>query len=199
MNHKGLLLIDVDGPLNPFAAQPHRRPPGFETFRYTSGGGWLSGRQARKRKGMRVWLNPTHGSALLDLAADTGLQLVWCTTWQHEANTHIGPAVGLPQLPVIEFPEEDLLSYGTGVQSWRRDGNWKWAAVARYAAGRPLAWLDDDHDDPAFGAARADFDKQRLATPTLLSHVDPRTGIQSDHLDRIRAWTSALSTPARSS
>ncbi|OXM56441.1 hypothetical protein CFP71_13585 [Amycolatopsis thailandensis] len=193
MSHNGLLLIDVDGPLNPYAAKPHRRPPGYETFRRTPGGSWLSGRQARKRKGLRVWLNPAHGRALLDLAADTGLQLIWCTTWLHEANTRIGPAIGLPELPVIEFPHQDLEPDGAGGHHWRRDGSWKWAAASRFAAGRPLAWLDDEHGASHYLRPRTSFDHDRADTPTLLCHCDPRTGLLDSHLDQIRAWAASMS------
>lgn len=191
MAHTGLLLLDVDGPLNPYAEKPHLRPPGYTTFRHTPTGAWLSGRDARRHKGIRVWLNPDHGPALLAVADATGLELVWATTWLHEANNRIGPAIGLPTLPVIEFPLDDLEPDGGG-NRWRRDGTWKWSAVAAYAAGRPLAWLDDDHGNPLFAAARASFDHQRTGQPTLLCHVDPRTGVQATHLDEIRAWAADL-------
>nr|WP_042195245.1 HAD domain-containing protein [Kibdelosporangium sp. MJ126-NF4]CEL21842.1 putative secreted protein [Kibdelosporangium sp. MJ126-NF4]CTQ92621.1 putative secreted protein [Kibdelosporangium sp. MJ126-NF4] len=170
----GLLLLDVDGPLNPYAAQASRRPPGYETFRQTTGGRWLTGKEARKRKGLRVWLNPAHGPMLRELAEETGLTLVWATTWQHEANTCVAPAIGLPELPVIEFTPS------TG---------WKWAAVAAYAQGRPIAWLDDQFDE--FPAARGTFDEQRAGASTFLCHVDPATGLLDAHVDAIRHWHAA--------
>ena len=55
-----VLLIDVDGPLNPYAAPPHRRPEGYTTHRWHPEG-WHG------RKPLRVWLNPDHGPALLAL------------------------------------------------------------------------------------------------------------------------------------
>lgn len=189
----GLLLLDVDGPLNPFAAKAHRRPPGYHTFRLTNAGTWLSGRDAQRHTGMRVWLNPSHGKELLDLAADTGLELAWCTTWRHEANTRIGPAIGLPPLPVIEFPSADLDVGGGG---WLWTGSWKWSAVARYAAGRPVAWIDDDFADGQFASARAAFESTRVGTPTLLCHCDPRTGLLPAHLDQVRTWAATLTNPA---
>ncbi|NUT46333.1 MAG: hypothetical protein HOV94_03285 [Saccharothrix sp.] len=192
MGYRGLLLLDVDGPLNPYAAKPNARPPGYETFRYTPAGGWYTGRDVRRHKGLRVWLNPGHGALLLELAAATGLELVWATTWSHEANTLIAPAVGLPELPVIDFPDADLERDEAGHARWSRDGGWKWSAVVRYAAGRPLAWLDDEHDDTGARAAGATFDRDRADSPTLLCHVDPYRGLQPAHLDRIRAWAVRL-------
>jgi hypothetical protein len=151
---RGLLLLDVDGPLNPYAAKRTRRPPGYETFRYTADGDWLTGRIAQRRKGIRVWLNPGHGARLRALAAEADLELVWSTTWQHQANALVASAIGLDSLPVIEFPETDHASVG----GWRRDDGWKWPSVAEYADGRPLAWLDDEHDDPHFALAHTTFD-----------------------------------------
>jgi hypothetical protein len=65
---------------------------------------------------------------------------------------------------------------------------WKWPAVASYAEGRPLAWLDDEHD--RLGAS--EFARQRDGTPTLLVHVDPRQGLGSAHLAEVRGWAGSL-------
>ncbi|MEO6084204.1 MAG: HAD domain-containing protein [Umezawaea sp.] len=180
----GLLLLDVDGPLNPYAARPHHRPAGYETFRRTAHGRWYGGRDARRHRGIRVWLRPDHGPWLLALAERTGLELVWATTWEHEANEHIGPSIGLPPLPVVEFPDRDP------VHGWSPDSGWKWRAVLAYAAGRPLAWLDDEHDDPFHGGWREEFDRERDGIPTLLCHVDPRHGLGPEHLERVATWAS---------
>jgi hypothetical protein len=176
---RGLLLLDVDGPLNPHAANRTRRPPGYTTYRRTKTG-WHTGREARRYKGLRVWLHPDHGDQLLTLAAETSLELVWATTWQHEANDRIAPAIGLPSLPVIEFPGHDP------THGWNEA--WKWPAVASYAEGRPLAWLDDEHDH----AGASEFARQRDGTPTLLVHVDPKQGLGSAHLAEVRRWAGSL-------
>ncbi|MEU4766409.1 HAD domain-containing protein [Actinosynnema sp. NPDC023794] len=185
MTTRGLLLLDVDGPLNPYAANPHRRPDGYRTFRHTRRGTWHAGRDARRHKGLRVWLNPEHGALLRALADDTGLELVWATTWMQLANTLVAPAIGLPALPVIEFAEFD---HDAG---WSPGGSWKWRAVADFAGGRPLAWLDDEHD-VGYDEARAWFDRQRAGVPTNLCHVDPRRGLRPEHLDDVRAWAATI-------
>ncbi|SHG74799.1 HAD domain-containing protein [Streptoalloteichus hindustanus] len=186
---RGLLLLDVDGPLNPYAATPHRRPPGYHTFRRTPSGAWYSGRDVRRHRGLRVWLNPAHGAMLRDCAAASGLDLAWATTWLHEANTRIGPVLGLPELPVIEFPRTDL----DPVRGWLPGGSWKWRAVADYADGRPLAWLDDEHDQPEFPTARRAFLQRRTDIPTALCHVDPARGLHTQHLATIQDWADNLS------
>ncbi|KAB2593650.1 hypothetical protein [Streptomyces arboris] len=58
-----LLFLDVDGPLNPYAAQPERRPAGYTTIRVPRNNGspdeslGLTGR----RHPLRVWLHPGPG------------------------------------------------------------------------------------------------------------------------------------------
>lgn len=188
---RGLLLLDVDGPLNPCDAKPSARPDGYTTWRYTPTGGWYTGKEARRHKGLRVWLHPDHGAQLTALAEQTGLELVWATTWMHDANTCIGPAIGLPPLPVIEFRPPEL----TAPHRWSTSGRWKYPAVSSYAAGRPLVWLDDDHsghDAPAWRAARDAFVVARIGLPTFLCHVNPQRGIQPHHLGLIRDWAAAL-------
>lgn len=161
-----LLLLDVDGPLNPYRAKPSKRPAGYTTHRLDPDGHTY-----------RVWLNPQHGPMLLDFAAVTGVELVWATTWEHHANRLIGPEIGLPELPVIEW----------GFNGW----HWKFDAVLAYAPGRALAWLDDDFAE--FPAERAWFEEQRGDTPTLLHHVDPKIGLRQDDLDAVAAWLTEVS------
>ncbi|MEU7530694.1 HAD domain-containing protein [Saccharothrix sp. NPDC042600] len=179
-----LLMLDVDGPLNPYAAKPSKRPAGYRTFRYTRSGGWHTGRDARRYRGLRVWLNPEHGPALLTLAAETGLELVWATTWMGLANELVSPAIGLPELPVVEFPDYDP------EHGWRPDGEWKWRAVASFAAGRPLAWFDDELD--AWAAVGGTFEGERVGVPTRLCGVDPRRGLTAEHFEGVRAWAAGL-------
>ncbi|ATE54471.1 HAD domain-containing protein [Actinosynnema pretiosum] len=156
-----VLLLDADGPLNPFAAGADAKPPGFveHLFRLR---GWS------RRRPLRMWLNPDHEAALLDAAGDA--ELVWATTWGHQANTVVGPAIGLPNLRVVECGS-------TG-------GGWKYDAVARFAWQRPLVWLDDDFD--LYPTARDAFPAKRADVPTALVRVDPRTGLTEEHLAEVR-------------
>lgn len=176
----------VDGPLNPYRRQ---FAPGYVTYLQTPDGGW---RRRRLGRGYRTRLHPGHGALLTALAAETGLELVWATAWEHAANARVAPAIGLAPLPVIEFPPADARYDEKGRLVWRVGGGWKWPAVCDYAAGRPLAWLDDQHDHADYRSGRIAFDRDREGAPTLLCHVDPRHGLRSVHLDRIRAWAAAL-------
>lgn len=175
---KPLLLLDVDGPLSPWAAATGAKPPGFVEHRFRLRG-WS------RRKPLRMWLSPSLGGALLGLAADPGLDLAWATNWEHQANVMMGPAMGLPNLPVVEFP--------AGLQPLPGHVfTWKFGPVARFAAGRPLAWLDDDFD--AYPAARDAFLDRRRGDrlPTELVDVNPRIGVTDDHLAAVATWARSL-------
>ncbi|MEU6193561.1 hypothetical protein [Streptomyces sp. NPDC047061] len=147
-----LLFLDVDGPLNPYAAQPERRPAGYTTIRAT----------VRPGRPLRVWLNPSHGPALLAL----GYELCWATTWMAEANRWIAPVVGLPELPYVDF--------GRGLLAERPDGvHWKTEAIVAYAEGRPFAWVDDEQSP-----ADTLYVHAHHPGPALLHHVNPRIGLR---------------------
>lgn len=165
-----LLLLDVDGPLNPYGASrgdvdKHRMPVPY---------------YVRKIMGYRVFLSKVHGPMLLDFAAEHDVELAWATTWEGEANTRIGPVIGLPELPVVDLGWQRKFS-GT-----IRSEHWKFDGVLKFAAGRPLAWFDDDFG--YFHKERAWFEAERGHTPTLLHHVDPKVGLRADDLDAVAAW-----------
>jgi hypothetical protein len=162
-----LVLLDVDGPLNPYAAKSTRRPLGYDTYRLAPQG-WS------ERRPLRVWLKSTHGDLLLALAELTDAELVWCTTWNDEANTLIGPKIGLPELPTIV------------VDAHHR--HWKFPAVLEYAgATRPLLWFDDDFR--LFPEAVRWFHRRRhVDARTKLFYVRPERGLTYEDVDAARRW-----------
>ncbi|WRZ87876.1 hypothetical protein OHB54_01585 [Streptomyces sp. NBC_01007] len=81
--NRPLLFLDVDGPLLPFGDDPQRDLAGTASNSHL----------AR--------LNPQIGPRLAALPCD----LVWATTWEEEANIELAPRLGLPQLPVVNWPE----------------------------------------------------------------------------------------------
>ncbi|MFF5446718.1 hypothetical protein [Streptomyces sp. NPDC012888] len=167
---KPLLLIDVDGPLNPYAAQPQRRPAGYTTHRMRPTG-WTEG------KPLRVWLNPGHGAELTELSR--WYELVWATTWKDEANDWIGPHLGLPRLPYVDWPQ----MHGRAP----RGTFWKTQYVLDHAAGRPFAWIDDD-----ITAADREYVETYHPGHALLRSVDARTGLTGADFDALADWAAAL-------
>ncbi|WP_329114553.1 HAD domain-containing protein [Streptomyces sp. NBC_01465] len=163
---KPLLLIDVDGPLNPYAAQRERRPEGYSTHRM-SPVGWTGARP------LRVWLNHGHGAELLALAER--YELVWATTWKGEANEWIGPHLGLPELPFIDWPQ----MHGRAPEGTF----WKTQYILEYAAGRPFAWIDDDITD----RDRAWVARHHPAD-TLLLRINEGIGLTRADFDALAEW-----------
>jgi hypothetical protein len=157
-----LLLVDVDGVLNPYAA--FEPLPGYEAHEFL-GEGFAE-----------VLLAREHGAWLTSLA--DVYELVWATSWMHLANWLICPVLGLPELPVIEFPRSGDDAYV------------KLPSVIRSVGDRACAWIDDVHHPEHFAWA------EKREAPTLLLHIDPSRGLQRDHVDRLREWGTAQVNPA---
>lgn len=152
-----LLFLDVDGPLNPYAVEGGERPEGYVTLR---GSWWDAGRG--RRRPSSVWLDPAHGAALLGL----GYELCWATAWMGDANRWIGPVLGLPELPFVDFGDALLVERPDGV-------HWKTPALVAHAASRVFAWVDDEQSD-----ADHAYMGTHHGAPALLHHVNPRTGLR---------------------
>jgi hypothetical protein len=153
------LLIDVDGVLNPFGSGV--RPDGFSRH---------------ELMGYEVWLSRRHGMWLNQLA--TWFDLVWATTWEHDAPRLIAPILELPtDLSVIEF--------GQGAA----DETWKLHDVERFVGNRPLAWIDDDLWGDAFAWA-----DQRNA-PTLLIRTSSSVGLTEQDVRRLEGFGRTVADP----
>ncbi|MEU4412246.1 hypothetical protein ACIBEH_08565 [Nocardia salmonicida] len=179
---KPLLYLDVDGPLNPYAAKPHRRPAGYQTHRMMPPS-WAERHEPvggihRYTKPLRVWLNPTHGPALVALT--DVFDLVWATTWEADANTFIGPVIGLPELPVVEWTS-------TKRRVGPEDTFWKTAELVEHAAGRPFVWVDDD-----ITTADRRYVNTHHAGVALLRFVHPAVGLVDDDFAVLRAWVASV-------
>ncbi len=158
------LLLDIDGPLNPYRAKAI--PPGYHLEEIEEG-----------EKTWKLLLNPHHGVELTALAAI--FELAWATTWEHGANRLIAPRVGLPDdLPVIIWPP------GARDGAERRRGCWKTPHVARWVGSRPFLWIDDEINR---------YDRFYLESTDgigafRLHRVDANRGLRPADFTAIRAW-----------
>ncbi|MFF5025555.1 hypothetical protein ACFY2J_15190 [Streptomyces collinus] len=174
-----LLFLDVDGPLNPYAAKPERRPDGYTTLRVPRSDAYEDDRGlSSRRRPLRVWLNPEHGRSLLQL----GFELCWATTWMDGANRWIAPVLGLPELPFVDFGDVLLQERPDGV-------HWKTPTLVDYAGGRPFAWVDDE---------QSELDQTYVIAhhqgPGFLHHVNPRIGLRENDFRTLADFARSLGT-----
>jgi hypothetical protein len=160
-DQRPLLLVDIDGVISLFGFDPAQPPAG--TFITVDG--------------IIHFLSQEGGARLRRLAEQ--FELVWCSGWEEKADEHLPFALGLPAgLPHIAFAP---------ASSEGPDRHWKLDAIDAFAGvDRPLAWIDDAHDEScaAWAAARP--------APTLLVATEPATGLSAAHVERLSSWAAAL-------
>ena len=101
--------------------------------------------------------------------------LVWATTWMAEANQWIAPKLGLPPLPVVEWPQVRVPA-AEGV-------HWKTGYLVEWAAGRPFCWIDDEITD-----ADRTWVAAHGTGSALLHRVDPRIGLRDEDFEVLAEW-----------
>jgi hypothetical protein len=90
-----LIFVDIDGVLIPLRTRSTltRHPNGSKHDAVDGSGNPLLER-----------LDPDDGQRLLALPGE----LVWASTWMVEANEIVAPRLGLPMLPVLNWPDDDI-------------------------------------------------------------------------------------------
>lgn len=163
---KKAILLDVDGPLNPFNAKIP--PEGYQTHRMHPTG-------FEYGKGLRVLLNPLHGPAL----ASYGAEIIWATMWEADANIWIGPHLGLPSLEFINWDSTSKWEPGGLHFKTRRIASW----MNEYRNGMDFLWIDDECTKK---------DKEWLDEHTdgkaSIMQVSPKTGLTDMHFAAIDYW-----------
>ncbi|MFF1906525.1 hypothetical protein [Kitasatospora sp. NPDC058218] len=178
MSRRPLLFLDIDGPLNPYATPSGTCPDDYTAVHLPP--------EARRPSAVgsprsyvrpeTVWLNPAHGKALLSL----GFELCWASAWMSDANRWIGPVLGLPPLPFVDF--------GDALMRERPDGvHWKSTPLVARADGRPFVWVDDEQTD----ADHAHIAAAHLGR-ALLHHVNPRIGLRHPDFTAMAGFAASL-------
>ncbi|MFJ2417886.1 HAD domain-containing protein [Streptomyces brevispora] len=167
-----LLFLDVDGPLLPFgpATGPSGRHPTYST------GPNPPGADAHP---LLSRIDPGLGPRLAALDCE----LVWATTWMHEANEVVAPRLGLPRLPVVLWPGLSA----TDEQDARAGLHWKTRTLVAWAAGRAFAWVDDE-----IGEADRRWVAAHHGERALLHRVDPGRGLTDTDFRLLDAWLHTM-------
>ena len=155
-----LLLIDVDGVISLFGFD-HASPP--------------AGRY-QLVDGITHYLSNTAGEYLRRLSA--AFELAWCTGWEEKANDYLPLALGLDgPFPHVVFDPTERPTHA----------HWKLGGIDRHVEPtRPLAWIDDAHDERCVSWAAS------RPAPTLLVTTDPAVGLTEPEVDRLLAWAGTL-------
>jgi hypothetical protein len=162
--NRPLLLIDVDGVISLFGFDPAAPPAG--RFQIVDG--------------IAHFLSATAGEHLRRLCA--AFEPAWCSGWEEKANEYLPHALELPG----PFPHLSFAGATPHV-----GGHWKLAAIDRYAGPqRPVAWIDDAHDERCSAWATA------RRAPTLLISTDPATGLTEQHVAELLEWARAVTGSA---
>jgi hypothetical protein len=155
-----LLLVDVDGVISLFGFDPASPPPGR----------WLT------VDGIPHLLSARAGEHLRRLAS--AFELAWCTGWEEKADEYLPHALDLPE----RIPHVNLADAVPTVQ-----GHWKLEAINRYAGeDRPVAWIDDGHED------RCQAWAEGRRGPTLLVTTHPARGITDEHVTELLEWARGI-------
>jgi len=115
-----------------------------------------------------VVVSHEHGVWLRQLAEL--FDLVWATTWGASAAPIFGRLLRLPPMPAIEL------------RHLVHDGTPKLTDVASFVGERPMAWVDDELFEDAFGWAA-----DRRA-PTLLIRASGSRGLSRENFDQLLAF-----------
>jgi hypothetical protein len=110
---------------------------------------------------------------------------VWCSGWEEKADEYLPAALGVPAgLPHLNFDAPGPAS--------DPPRHWKLAAIDAFAGPeRPLAWVDDAHDDTCHAWANA------RPGATLLVATQPAVGLTAGHVAKLLEWQRGLGPPRR--
>jgi hypothetical protein len=165
-----LLFLDVDGTLLPFGAvgsyplyEPAFPPPADSVADHP----------------LLTRVDPGLGARLTSL----GCELVWATTWGDDANSVLAPWLGLPRLPLVDWPDPDD-EEEAGLHGGEVAGlHWKTRSLVSWASGRPFVWVDDEIRDADRAWVAAHHPER-----ALLYRVDHQAGLTHDDFAALEEW-----------
>jgi hypothetical protein len=156
---KPVLAVDIDGVISLFGAE--ERPDRAHT-------------RLELVDGVPHLISLPVGDRLRRLGEH--FELVWASGWEDKANFYLPAMLGLPELPHVTF--------GGAVAAGA--AHWKLGPLEEFAAGRPLAWIDDNFNEGCFEWAES------RAAPTLLVPTESHLGLEEAHVGALEAWARSI-------
>jgi len=119
----------------------------------------------------------------------SGIEVVWASTWEHTANWHLAPLLGIPELPVatVSTPSDGL--------EFRTSAEWKAQRLLERYRGRDLVWVDDNLDLGRGETVECLRSHRRDPGLTLTIAPDPDIGITSARMAEVDAWLATVAAP----
>jgi hypothetical protein len=160
LSDRPILFVDVDGVISLFGFAPGaEQMPGPLH--------WVDG--------IAHCIPADMGERLVRLAER--FELVWATGWEERANEHLPHILRLPfGLPFLTFDGRAVF----GAAHWKLD------AIAKFAADRAAAWIDDSLDETCMAWAEG------RAAPTLIVRTEPAVGLTDEHVERLLRWAAEI-------
>ena len=157
MSSRPMLILDLDGVISPYGSEAKG---GMAVARV---GGYL----LLYRPGVIAGLNA--------LNKEGDVELRWLTSWGSDVRTHVAPALGLDDFPMLAEGENDATD-----RTW-----WKLRTVLLHLpGGTRFAWIDDDLKPTRRARVR-----RACGTGTcLLLRPDSRLGLTATELDQVRTF-----------
>jgi hypothetical protein len=153
---KPVLAVDVDGVVSLFDFDEPPEEAGFELV-----------------DGVVHCISFASGALLRELIPH--FDLIWASGWE-DRTIRLTELLDLPTLPYLTF----------GGTARFGSADWKIGPLQEYAAGRPLAWIDDSFDPSCDAWARS------RKEPTLLIRSEPHLGLQSPQVGALVGWARSL-------
>ncbi|WP_156533081.1 HAD domain-containing protein [Cellulosimicrobium sp. I38E] len=155
-----MLILDLDGVISPFGSEAK---DGMAVARV---GGYL------------LLYRPDVIAGLNALNNEGDVQLRWLTSWGDDARTHVAPALGLSDFPLVG---EDTSAPPRG--SWPKLR----IVLMNVTATTRFAWIDDDLTP----ARQRRIHRALGSEQCLLLRPEGRTGLTTHGLDRARIFLAS--------